>query len=261
MKIYHYTSMANFALIWQSQRLKFSESKGTNDFFERHKIIEADGGTFTYNGEKTELEVIQHNIDAIFYKINKFKQISLCIDSSEALKGYASPMMWGQYARTKDENGVWQDGVCIELDESKLNLKAQPLYFREILYTDNVSIIKLRGYNFTKENAITKYIEANKELLFFTKHRHWEHENEYRIVSNSMDYLDISKAIIGVYVLGMDSLSMKKVEAITQCPSLIYTLISGGSNRRTLSRYNLQAYRDIIQRNKERKVIKEVAHK
>ena len=84
MKIYHYTSMANFALIWQSQRLKFSESKGTNDFFERHKIIEADGGTFTYNGEKTELEVIQHNIDAIFYKINKFKQISLCIDSSEA---------------------------------------------------------------------------------------------------------------------------------------------------------------------------------
>lgn len=71
-----------------------------------------------------------------------------------------------------------------------------------------------------------------------------------------MDYLDISEAIVGVYVLGMDSLSMKKVEAITQSPSLIYTLISGGLNRRTLSRYNLQTYRDIIRRNKERKAKK-----
>uniref|UniRef100_A0AB33JUM7 DUF2971 domain-containing protein n=1 Tax=Prevotella sp. GTC17262 TaxID=3236797 RepID=A0AB33JUM7_9BACT len=253
MKLYHYTSMQNFALIWQSGKLKFSESGGTNDFFERHKIIVADEAVLINNGEATEYEILQHNVDAIFRTINKFKQISLCLDYSDELKGYASPMMWGQYARAKDENGVWQDGVCIEIEESSLNLKDMPLYFGKILYTDNVSMLKFGGYNFTKENAIDKYLEINKELLFFTKHQHWEHENEYRIVSNSMDYLNISTAITGIYVLGMDSPSLKKVEAITQSPSLIVSLISCEADRRTFRGFNIQKYRDIIQRNKERK--------
>lgn len=253
MKLYHYTSIKNFASIWQSQALKFSESKGTNDYFERLKIITADNGVLKYNGEETEMEVLRHNINSIYHKINEYKQISLSMDNSQDLKGYASPMMWGLYSRSKDDNGNWQDGVCIELDKSKLDLESKPLYSKAIIYEDNVQAIKLGGNDFSGENAIEKFIDINQDLIFFTKHRHWEHENEYRIVSNNLDYLDISDAITGVYVLGMDSPSMKEVEKVTQNPSIINVLISSGINGITLSKYNLQKFRDIIQRNTKKK--------
>ena len=252
MKLYHYTSVSSFSKIWQSKALRFSEGKGTNDYFERHKVITADNGKLIYNGEKTTIEVIQHNINVIFEEINKYKQISLCRDYSNGLRGYASPMMWGQYARYKDDNGVWQDGVCIELDEKKLNLATKPLFAKPVLYEDYIQVIKFGGFDFTQVNAIEKFIEKNKDILFFTKHRHWEHENEHRIVSNKLDYLDISVSIKGIYVLGMDSPAMKNVEKITQNPSIINILMSGGTKGRTLSNYNLQQYRDIIRRNEER---------
>lgn len=252
MKLYHYTSIRSFKSIWKSQALRFSESKGTNDYFERNKIITVDNGILKYNGEETELEVLRHNIVSIYHQINNFKQISLSLDYTQDLKGYASPMMWGQYSRSKDNNDNC-DGVCIELDISKLYLESKPLYSKAIIYEDNVQAIKLGGYDFSGENAIEKFIDINQDLIFFTKHRHWEHENEYRIVSNNLAYLDISDAISSVYVLGMDSPSMKEVEKVTQNPSIINVLISSGINGITLSKYNLQKYRDIIKRNAERK--------
>lgn len=145
MKLYHYTSVSSFSKIWQSKTLRFSEGKGTNDYFERHKVITADNGKLIYNGEKTTIEVIQHNINVIFEEINKYKQISLCRDYSNGLRGYASPMMWGQYARYKDDNGVWQDGVCIELDEKNSilprNHSLQNLSCMRIIYRSLSSVV------------------------------------------------------------------------------------------------------------------------
>lgn len=255
MKLYHYTSLASFKFIWEGKKLKFSESKGMNDFFERHSFTDPVESRLPYNGENSEVEVIENNVSAILCKINEYKQISLCMDYPEGLKGYASPMMWGQYERSKDEKGNWQDGACIEIDLDAPALEALNLLYSKITYTDQLSIQKLEGWDFTEKDAINKYIESNKELLFFTKHRHWEHENEFRIISNNMDYLDISNAITGVYVLGQGSFAMKEVEGITKTPSLIHTLICTGGDKSplTLSCFKLESCRNIERRNKERK--------
>ena len=70
-----------------------------------------------------------------------------------------------------------------------------------------------------------------------------------------MDYLDISNAITGVYVLGQGSFAMKEVGGITKTPSIIRTLIctSGDKGRLTLSCFKLESCRSIERRNKERK--------
>lgn len=36
--------------------------------------------------------------------------------------------------------------------------------------------------------------------MFFSKHKHWEYENEFRIVSDSKSSISIKKAISCVYV-------------------------------------------------------------
>jgi hypothetical protein len=42
--------------------------------------------------------------------------------------------MWGQYARSKDENGKWQDGVCIELESDMFMRPDNVFYEHRINY-------------------------------------------------------------------------------------------------------------------------------
>ena len=52
---------------------------------------------------------------------------------------------------------------------------------------------------------IHKFIKKHKSDIFFTKQKCWEGENEYRIISNQDEYLDISNAITAVYLTSCDS--------------------------------------------------------
>ena len=134
MKLYHYTTFASFCSIWESKTLSFSYSKNTNDYFEREKSFVYSQGEFAKK-EKVwgylSFETIRNLVTA---ELEKYSKISFCLDYSKKIPGYASPMMWGQYARSKDDDGKWQDGVCLELDSEMLDRPSNFIFEHRINY-------------------------------------------------------------------------------------------------------------------------------
>ena len=184
-KLYHYTSFDTFVKIWLSKKLRYSPVTNVND------IQEAE----------TSASVPHPNLMAIIYAYHdvrkKYKQISFTMDFDSYIKGCMSPMMWGHYADKLK-------GVCIEIDYEKLNLPkycyAAPIKYKIIL---NKSRFIDSGVLTIKQ--IHKFIKKHKSDIFFTKQKCWEGENEYRIISNQDEYLDISNAITAVYLTSCDS--------------------------------------------------------
>ena len=189
MKLYHYTKKSYFEKIWESKTLKFSSSRRTNDLFEKRKLVSVPNCPPNFLDESGKSFFIKHFYEILF----SYNQISLTMDYSETEKGYTSPMMWGHY-------GNYTKGVCIELDCSKLDLNSESIWMDKVDYCRMVPFIDLMGMKFDNDSDIHYYIEANKTNLFFKKHFHWEHENEFRIISNSLDYLSIENAMTAVYV-------------------------------------------------------------
>lgn len=240
MKLYHYTSVESFEKIWDSKSLKFSQCKTTNDSFERNKSLRLSWDSFPDTKDK---EIINDFFLSLFNEIEEYHQISLTKDYDN-LKGFASPMMWGQYARTKLPNGIWQDGVCIELDSSKIRRPEFHYYEGEIEYKELVPMPCIFGINPKDPQAADKYVSMNKDLLFFTKHIHWNNENEYRIVCKGKEYLDISEAITGIYVIGNESPAFNKVSDLVEDESLINFLSLGGFDGLCLVPTNLKHFND-----------------
>ena len=95
VKLYHYTSFEKFQSIWNTKALWFSYSKSTNDYFEREKSYVYDQGKFAEKENvwgKLSYEKIRSLVSA---ELEKYRQISFCMDYSKKIPGYASPMMWG----------------------------------------------------------------------------------------------------------------------------------------------------------------------
>ena len=246
MTLYHYTTLNNFYSIWESKTLRFSYSKNTNDYFEREKAFVYDQGKFAEK-EKVwgylSFETIRNLVSA---ELEKYRQISFCLDYSKKMPGYASPMMWGQYARSK-KRGKWQDGICIELDYDKLERPDIIFFEHKIRYTEKVKSPYLHKVNFTRNNAAERFVTRFKNLLFFTKHKHWEHEREYRFVSKYEGEIGIANAIKGIYILGLNDAVINKVEEVVKDDSLINFLFATGVDERHLEALNLREYREMIE--------------
>ena len=245
MKLYHYTSLNAFQKIWEKKRLKFSESKTTNDTFERNKSLRISGPFLSSCLNTSNEEKITKFIYNILSEIENYRQVSLCVDYDDGLKGYASPMMWGQYARNMNTRKKWVDGVCIELDDRKLTWPVDFFYKGKVEYGNNVPMPILDGIDITKDNAVDSYIEKNQSLLFFTKHKHWEHENEYRLVCKGQDFIDIQNAITGIYVLEKDNPAFKKITKLVDDESLINFLNIGSFVGKYLASTNLKQFNDM----------------
>jgi Protein of unknown function (DUF2971). len=257
MKLYHYTSLNAFQKIWEEKRLKFCESKTTNDSFERNKSLRINSNFISDCLNSISEEQIKEFIYDVLSEIEDYRQVSLCVDYDNNLKGYASPMMWGQYARKKNTRNKWVDGVCLEIEESKLMWPSDNFYKGKVSYTNDVPLPILDGIDITKDDAISSYIDKNQSLLFFTKHIHWEHENEYRLVCKGQDYIDISKAITGIYVLEKGSPAFKKVTKLVDNESLVNYLSIGSFVGRYLAPTNLKHFNDLHRFISKRKIIPE----
>lgn len=223
MKLYHYTSIDSFKKIWESKSLKFCVSKTTNDSFERNKSLRLTKNSFLSLKDGGAIESF---FNSVFREIDSYKQISLT-KNYKTLKGYASPMMWGQYARSKTRYNTWKDGVCIELESSRIERPTDSFFEGEVTYEEIVPMPLLEGIDPLQSDAAARYVTLNQTLLFFTKHKHWEHENEYRIVCKGVEFLDISKAITGIYALE-DSKTLKQVNKLVTDESLVYLLRQEG---------------------------------
>ena len=58
------------------------------------------------------------------------------------------------------------------------------------------------------------FIKKNKKNLFFTKQIDWNGENEYRILSKELDFLNISDAITAIYLTSNDSIECDLTEKL-----------------------------------------------
>ena len=220
MTLYHYTSVEKFRKIWESKTIRFAPAETTNDFFERFKTFVLTQDTFMCDGKPLDRNRFDNFDKKIRAELGKYKQVSFSYDYEDGLKGYASPMMWGQYAWHK--NGEeWQNGVCIAIDSNKI--KAPLLAHKDkVHYTFNFESPIVKNIDYTKKDAAALFVERNMETYFFTKHKHWEHENEYRFISRQEGVLDISDAITGVYTLFDNNTPLEDIEGIIKDCSLIW---------------------------------------
>ena len=134
-----------------------------------------------------------------------YKQISFSTDYKDML-GWQSPIMWGLYAH----NG---NGVCIEFDSDKISLP-KGVYKSKVKYTRHVPVIKFNEQSIMDETFLECFVKKNRSALFFTKHKHWEYENEYRVISNQHSFLSIDGAIERVYVYDSQNINTRVVEQL-----------------------------------------------
>ncbi len=193
-QLYHYTSFDSFVKIWLTSQLKFAEITKMND------LQEASINVSTYNHHCAPL------LQAYYDVRSKYKQISLTMSYDSYFKGCMSPMMWGLYADKRN-------GVCIELDYSKLKFPKgvlkSPITYKQVLQYSTIL-----PENIHSIQDIKKYIQRNAKKIFFTKQNSWKGENEFRIVSPDLDFLDITDAISAVYLSSYNSLECKLVEKL-----------------------------------------------
>ena len=194
MNIYQYTTLEAFFKIWLSEELLFGEYKNMNDLYERQKFCGIDIGPNSGITKEIRKQVGDPMV-FIFKQISKFRQVSFCKDFKDGTKGCLSSMMWGQYAKN-------EKGVCIEFDKEKLLEGKIGYIFGDVSYDVSVPFITIPSSCFAKEpeKEIRAAIIVNKDKVFFSKHKHWEHENEFRIVSDSKPSISIRSAIACVYI-------------------------------------------------------------
>lgn len=238
MKLYHYTTFTNFSSIWIQQKLKFAEWTKCNDIYEREKIYRFTRQSLRFNGKEYPPGVIGKFKDEVFEEVKKYKQISFCLDDKDC-EGYASPMMWGHYARDYQRSGV-----CIEIDSSKITFP-QRVYKKKVAYRRDLLPTHVVGVDAEKDDAAQTFVLQNRNNLFFKKHWHWKFENEYRLISKECKELDISGAITSVYILGDDDITMQSIRRIVGDTKIINCLNVGGSNGLKLQIVNLYEYDDM----------------
>lgn len=192
-RLYHYTSFDTFVKIWLSGKLLFGQVKNVND------LQEADFSISTSN--------MQHW--AVMHKFKElrlsYKQISLCMDYDSYLWGCMSTQMWAYYA----DKG---NGVCIQLDYSKLNIP-KTCFHRPIIYKNYANEVTL-DKEIATTSDIRRFIKRNRNKLFFTKQFTWKGENEYRIISDIDKSIDISDAITAVYITNSNSITCELLEKL-----------------------------------------------
>lgn len=221
MILYHYTSLEKFKSIWESKTIWFAPAETTNDFFERFKTFVLTQDTFMCDGKPIDRSRFDNFDEKIRAELGNYRQVSFSYDYEDGLKGYASPMMWGQYAWHQKKEKEWQNGVCIAIDSNKI--KKPPMAKSEkVRYDFTIETPIVENIDYTKEDAAALFVERNLETYFFTKHKHWEHENEYRFISKQEGVLDISEAITGVYTLFDNNTPLEEIEDIVKDSSLIW---------------------------------------
>ena len=244
MKLYHYTTFTNFCSIWIQQKLKFSEWTNCNDIFERQKILNFTQSSKEFNGKVCPPNIFKMFVSDVFEEIQKFKQVSFTKDYRDGIEGFASPMMWGHYARDYQRSGI-----CIELDASKIKMPKQvKIYKRGISYKKSLIATHVGGVDAEMDNAAEIFVKNNIYQLFFQKHFHWKFENEYRFICKAKDIsLDITDAITSVYVLGEDDITLQSVKRIITDTERISFINVGGLKTLKLKSTNLFDFETVIE--------------
>lgn len=210
-KLYHYTSFDTFVRIWLSQQLKFGSVLGVNDLEEGRCDVQ------NFRIEQFPLILAYEDLR------RSYKQISLMMDD-DSQAGCMSPLMWGHY-------GDKSKGVCIEFNAEKLHIP-DTCFAGKVMYQEHIE--KKRDFDSSIQTIaqVREYIKQNKDDIFFTKLKCWEAENEYRIISNQDDFLNIKGAISTVYLTSCESMECIFAEELVSSAGVKVKFIHPHSNDR-----------------------------
>lgn len=239
MRLYHYTSLENFWKIWVTKKLLFSNSHvpSNNDYFERRKsfsVTENKCENFIMN------ELVNHNekkVPNVFLELNKYKQISFIKDYKDGTLGCLSPMMWGQYA----DRGR---GVCLEIETLDLENDLDDIWVGDVEYVDELDCFQIEEKDLESIETVNNAISKQRNILFFQKHKHWEAENEYRLITKKYSALDISKAIKKIIVSDYACQTSMLVKKLVKNHKLLYFLMVEETNMH--KRFNLFPFPNTI---------------
>jgi hypothetical protein len=192
-KLYHFTSFETFVRIWSLKELKFGKVSNVNDIQESLKEVRV-----SFN--QLSLMCAYQDI------LSSYKQISFTMDNDSYLQGYMNTMMWGYY-------GDKSHGVCLEFDFDKLTFPNGT--FKGIVrYTKFPNRITEFPADIKTIRDVKCFISKNAKKLFFSKQIGWKEENEFRVLNNSLDYLNIGDAITCVYLTSCESKECQMVEQL-----------------------------------------------
>lgn len=252
--IYHYTSVETLLkYILPQKRLRFSKLDKTNDPEEAsnhllHYIDDIDMGPdfFIENYEKSSA-VSKELIENIV--LISFSQDDLNFDISNGLfsnKGFARPRMWAQYANN-------HTGVCLAFKRENFKKKFEKTCSEFLHYSGNVSyesVYKLLatpefmnaktglGSELFKplEEIVRERIEKYNKIYYFSKHKDWRTENEFRFVVKNDSTEDIFiniEEMLEYIILGhsFDMMLVKPIEILIEKFSKKPEILKFGYNR------------------------------
>lgn len=214
--LFHYTSSDAAILgILSTGSLRLSPFDSTNDLWESrplYPMIQSHAEDLEIGSELWE--EIDRNI-RLHAKVTCLTQdweLPDSFGSREAFRGWAHLSLWAHY-------GGGHSGVCLRFDRDKLirafsaaagGGTALYRFHGPVLYRTATPGVGPYGIDFgqVKEFGVdavaAAYAEAQKESLFFRKHKDWENESEYRFVLLDQSilpaYFDIRSALTGVFL-------------------------------------------------------------
>lgn len=100
------------------------------------------------------------------------------------------------------------------------------------------------GVDLHTRKLIQDYIKENLDTIFFKKHIHWEHENEYRIISDIYPSLNIKEAITNIYMpYQSEYTEYKIIEKLLEGSKVdIKEITTYGSSFRKISAFNFKKW-------------------
>lgn len=178
--IYHFTSFGNLMKILLGKNLLLSPFCKSND------PKESNIGKMIFNGSF----MIDKSISK--YLKSNYKQCSFCGNyktEGKWMSGIDHPRMWSQYA----EN---HSGGCIVLNKINLIAKNEldKSFFKNVKYVKVTKDLCNKCGDMDDEN-IMKFINKNKDVLFFEKYIDWEQEHEIKLVSKDKNSISIDGCI------------------------------------------------------------------
>ena len=252
--IYHYTSVETLLKYILPQKcLRFSKLDNTNDPEEAsnhllHYIDDIDmGPDFFFDNYEKSSAVSKELIENIV--LISFSQDDLNFDISNGLfsnKGFARPRMWAQYANN-------HTGVCLAFKRENFKKIFEKTCSEFLHYSGNVSyesVYKLLatpefmnakiglGSELFKplEEIVRERIEKYNKIYYFSKHKDWRTENEYRFVVKNDSTEDIFiniEEMLEYIILGhsFDMTLVKPIEILIEKFSKKPEILKFGHNR------------------------------
>lgn len=193
--LFHYTNFNNGISILNTNELKTSPRKTSNDPIESiqlKKIIYSYGENFQdlYSRNKIQIKKWESLVSS---QLNNVNQVCFCKSNSTEDIGFLKSRMWNQY-------GDNFNGICLVFDKDMMVKKNH----RKILISGDVEYLNFNEIKTDIDYNLNKIFDDNQwsekiHNRLLKKHIDFNQENEFRILTKkNIENIDVKDSLIGV---------------------------------------------------------------